>query len=89
MLKDLQEWKEAPLDRVVLSLYQLQAFYCNEIKRGLARLGEYTLAPEYKSLQIDGFHLEYIPTKTPEEIVQGIREGKVPELEENKVCIIS
>ena len=36
VIKDFQQWKEAPLDLFVLALYQLQAFYYNEIQRGLA-----------------------------------------------------
>ena len=31
VIKDFQQWKEASLDLFVLALYQLQAFYCNEI----------------------------------------------------------
>jgi hypothetical protein len=82
-LKDLQQWKEAPLDCVVLSLYQLQAFYSNEIKRGLAGLGQYTLSPGYSSLATDCLGLDYIPTNTPEEIVQAIAKHEVllPEVE--------
>ena len=55
VLKDLQEWKEAPVDSVVLSLFQLQVFYYNEVKRGLAGLGEYTLLPVW------GFSAEISP----------------------------
>lgn len=45
VIKDLQSWKEAPLDCLVLALYRLQAFYSNEIKRGLAGIGEYHPLP--------------------------------------------
>ena len=76
MLKDLQGWEEAPLDCVILSLYQLQAFYCNGIKRDFAGLGEYTLAPEYSSLIDSGLEVEYIHTNTPQQIVPSIREGR-------------
>ena len=34
--KNLQEWKEIPVDMAVLSLYHLQAYYSNEWERGLA-----------------------------------------------------
>ena len=44
VMKDFQQWKEAPLDSFVLALYQLQAFYYNEIQRGLA--GTYTYVHE-------------------------------------------
>ena len=82
-MKDLQEWKEAPLDCILLSLYHLQAFYFNEIKRGFAGLGEYNVVTRYQSLQLDVFSCDYIPTNSPQEIVQLIKEGKVEKLEEH------
>lgn len=36
VLKDLQGWNEAPIECVILSLYPLQAFYLNEVRRGIA-----------------------------------------------------
>lgn len=36
ILKRLQKWREVPLDVILLSLYHLQAFFHNEIQRGLA-----------------------------------------------------
>ncbi len=35
-LKRLQKWHEVPIDTIILSLYHNQAFYYNEIQRGLA-----------------------------------------------------
>lgn len=35
-LKRLQRWHEVPIDSIVLTLYHLQAYYYNEIQRGLA-----------------------------------------------------
>lgn len=37
-LKRLQSWHEVPVDVIVLSLYHLQAYYCNEVQRGFAGL---------------------------------------------------
>lgn len=76
VLKDLQDWKEAPLDSLVLSLYQLQAFYWNETKRGLAGLGNYTVAPKYQAACLDQVAVQYLPTNSPEDIVKRIREGE-------------
>ena len=76
VLKDLQKWKEAPLDCVLLSLYQLQAFYLNETKRGLVGLGDYSIAPEYQFIRFDHLDVQYLPTSSPDEIVQRIKEGK-------------
>ena len=38
-LKRLQKWHEVPIDTIILSLYHNQAFYYNEIQRGLAATG--------------------------------------------------
>jgi len=43
VLKRLQEWKEAPVDAVVLSLFRLSQYHLVEIKRGLCGQGEYHL----------------------------------------------
>ena len=75
VLKDLQKWKEAPLDCVLLLLYQLQAFYLNETKWGLVGLGEYSIAPEYHFITFDHLDVQYLPTSSPDEIVQRIKEG--------------
>lgn len=81
-MKDIQEWKEAPLDCVLLSMYQLQAFYYNEIKRGLAGLGEYTIALQYTALKLGESSLTYIPTRSPDEIVKSIKDGTIAETKE-------
>ena len=73
MIKDLQQWKEAPVDCMVLALYQLQAYYLNKVRRGIAGVGEYTLRECYSSLRSSV--VEYIPSKSPEEIVTAIKEG--------------
>ena len=52
-----------PVDSVVLSLFQLQVFYYNEVKRGLAGLGEYTLLPEFSYLH--EHCLEHCEEKSP------------------------
>ena len=43
VMKDFRSWKEAPLNTVVLALYQLQAYYYNEIKRGFAGMNHHPL----------------------------------------------
>jgi len=35
-LKRLQRWREVPVDTIVYSLYNLQAYFNNEIQRGLS-----------------------------------------------------
>ena len=88
VLKDLQDWKEAPLDSLVLSLYQLQAFYLNETEQGLAGLGNYNVAQKYHTVCLDQIAVQYLPTNSPEEIVKRIREGEcngeIPEVKVKK-----
>jgi len=74
VIKDLQDWKEAPVDSMVLALHQLQAYYLNEIKRGLSGMGEYHLKAAYSSLAVNPHAIEYLPTYSPQEIVMQIRE---------------
>lgn len=74
VIKDLQLWKEVPVDCMILALYQLQAYYLNEIHREFAGIGEYTLQQCYSSLHTDV--VDYIPCKSPDEIVIGIKESR-------------
>ena len=87
VIKDLQSWKEAPLDCLVLALYHLQAFYSNEIKRGLAGIGEYHPLPQFAPIQPYS-EVDYLPTSPPEEIVKHIRESthvvETPKEEESR-----
>ena len=50
VLKSLQEWKEAPVDCLALSLHYLQGYYLHEIERGKQGLGEYTLNPQFSGI---------------------------------------
>ena len=36
VLKRIQRWREVPIDSIVLAVYNLQAYYHNEIQRGFA-----------------------------------------------------
>ena len=59
---------------MVLALYCLQAFYSNEIKRGLAGIGEYHPLPQFAPIRPYS-EVDYLPTSPPEEIVKHIRES--------------
>ena len=75
VVKDVQDWKEAPVDSMVLALYQLQTFYLNEIRRGLAGMGEYHLTDKYADIQASYAAFEYIPCSCPAEIIDKIRDS--------------
>ena len=49
VLKQLQQWKEAPIDCMVLALNYLQGYYASEIACGQQNLGNYHLRPEFSS----------------------------------------
>ena len=85
VIKDLQQWKEAPVDCMVLVLYQLQAYYLSEVSRGIAGVGEYTLRECYFSLRSS--IVEYIPSKSLEEIMTTIKEGASVSTEECHVHV--
>ena len=74
VLKQLQEWREAPIDCMVLALHHLQSYYLVEIARGQHGLGNYHLHSQYLQLR----ELTPIPTTSfsPDEIVSRIR-GKL------------
>ena len=54
-LKRLQDWREVPIDSVILTLYHLQSYFHNEIQRRIIRK-LITKQNEYESSQ-------YIKTK--------------------------
>ena len=58
---------------MILSLYQLQAFYLNEIYRGIAGLEEYSIASAYSYIEVQT--LAHLSTYSPEEIVMRLRDG--------------
>ena len=80
VLKNLLKWKEAPIDCIILSMYHLQAFYVNEVRRGFADIGEYKIQEQYKSLISDSQSVDYIPTISPDDIVTSIRSSEMAEV---------
>ena len=73
VMKDLQSWKKAPVDCMLLAIYQLQAYYLNEIRRGLAGVGEYHLTEDYATIHTTHVPVEYIPCSSPADIIEKIR----------------
>lgn len=45
-MRRLQDWREAPLDTLLLTLYQLQGYYIDVCRMGRANKGEYHLQLE-------------------------------------------
>ena len=91
VMKGFQSSKKVPLDTLVLALYQFQAYYTNEVRRGFGGLGQYHLAEAYESIKIDAQDVEYLHFSTPEEIVSKIKErseeeNEKKEQEQDKLC---
>ena len=80
VIKRLQEWKEAPLDSMVLSFYRLVQFSLVEVCRGRKSLGDYELKPELKIVYKDD-DTPILAAIAPEAIIQRIRDGLRQELE--------
>lgn len=88
--KEFQNWKESTIDCLVLSLYQLQNFYLNEVKRGMSGSGQYQLKDRYEYLKANYYAFQCTNIDSPEDIVRNMRDGcmfdsvhcKLPELKE-------
>ena len=85
VLKDLQDWKELPVDCLALSFYNLQTFYLNEIKRGLSGTGTYSLAESYLSLKSTHYEAECVSVDLPEDIVKFIKTKDVSKPAQDEV----
>ena len=53
VMKDLLDWKEVPVDVIVLCFQMLQNYYLAEVRRGFGGIGTYTLTPRYSSSACD------------------------------------
>ena len=73
VLKRLQNWREVPIDAIVLGLYHLQAFYLNEVRRGFAGLGSYSLSDEFEAAKQSPDEIQTITVYSPLDIVDQIR----------------
>ena len=51
VLKELQEWPEAPIDCMVLTLNYLQSYYTLEVSRGKEGLGNYHMHSMFSNMQ--------------------------------------
>jgi len=78
LIKDFQNWKEVPLDCLLMSLKLIQGFYLEEIRRGKAGLGTYSLK---RHLSRFATNVEQFESKRlvchPKDIVASIREAEL------------
>ena len=76
LLKHYGHWKEAPLDTLILGLYQLQVFYHNEIQRGYSGMGSYSLLDDFSHAAIAADEVISIAVTQPADIVSKIRSNE-------------
>lgn len=76
LLKQYEHWKEAPLDSMILGLYQIQVYYHNEMQRGYGGLGSYSLSPDYSFAAIPLDELVSLSVTSPADIVTKIRSSR-------------
>ena len=75
VLKQYQQWKEVPIDLLVLGLHHLQVYYYNEVQRGYCGFGEYHLRSQFASLSRPSDELLLQHCSTPEEIVSTVQQN--------------
>ena len=78
VVKALQNWKEAPVDAMLMALYQLQQYHHNEMERGLAGIGEYHLKPKYIHLRKNIRDLELMECPSIPDILHQLQKAEVP-----------
>jgi len=76
LLKHYGNWKEAPVDALILGLFKLQVFYYNEIQRGYGRIGSYSLSHDFACAAIAVDEVMSIPIIQPADIVSNIRNNQ-------------
>ena len=82
VVKQMQDWKESPIDCMILALYYLQSYYLYEITRGQHNLGNYHLHTQFQNFFCEQSipEMEVYP---PEEIIQHIK-GEIVEKNNNR-----
>jgi len=76
LLKHYGNWKEAPVDALILVLFKLQVFYYNEIQRGYGGIGSYLLSHDFACAAIAVDEVMSIPIIQPANIVSNIRNNQ-------------
>ena len=80
LIKDLNNWKEGPIDCILLSFRFLQQYFLSEIRRGRAAIGNFTLTSAMAQRIIDMDSLDMQPPVCDfKEIVNLIRNKGFPE----------
>ncbi|XP_060109597.1 uncharacterized protein LOC132582142 [Heteronotia binoei] len=75
IIKNKSDWKEMPVDCLILSMYHMQKFFLYEFQRAYCGLGNYALKEQFSYLQKTG-ESQFPSYYTLETIVDSIKLGK-------------
>ncbi|CAF1454550.1 unnamed protein product, partial [Didymodactylos carnosus] len=70
VVKKWVAWKELTSDKLVLFMYLLMGYYCNELKRGFCDVGNYHLKVTSKQHKTDRSLLSLVNAYNPNEILE-------------------
>ena len=92
LMKQMTMRKEKSADSLSLALYFLQCYFKNEVQRGLAGLGQYTLDKSFQGMSIDAEDMDLEDCYPPAEIVEKMvlvrqqtdRESNIAKMNGNK-----
>ena len=74
VLKKLVQWREVPVDVLILALYHLQQYYNYNILSALCDTGNYLLKDEFRIYKQDTSLINFLPSvKNPDTIVDQIK----------------
>ena len=78
LLKDFQNWKEVPLDCLMMSLKLIQGFYSEECRRGKAGLGNFSLKSKYVKFRTptENFESRHLVCH-PKDMVNSIKKYRI------------
>ena len=68
----MNDYKEMPLDLVILCFLQLSIYYCNEILLGFGNKGKFHLRKEFRSYFIYSRYIETRDALDPKMIIESI-----------------
>lgn len=77
VIKDLNDWKEYPIDAMVLSLFQLSQYYNAKIIRGRYNYGQHRILPELAHMYKQEKDKHILPNIVdPQTIIQIIKDAE-------------
>jgi hypothetical protein len=88
VLKQENEWKELPVDMLVLGFHFLQTFKHFEIMRGMAGIGDYHLKAEISRASIPPEELSYLKKTSPPSDIISYLKTHAQDTQENKSSVL-